>query len=67
MPEIKTKIDLQSEDFKQNKAANMALAVELKVIEEKVMEGGPKRSRERHASRGKLLPRERIRRLLDSD
>jgi 3-methylcrotonyl-CoA carboxylase beta subunit len=66
MPEIKTRIDLQSEDYKQNKAANMALAVELKVVEEKVMEGGPKRSRERHASRGKLLPRERVRRLLDA-
>ena len=27
--------------------------------------GGPQRSRERHAARGKLLPRERVLRLID--
>jgi 3-methylcrotonyl-CoA carboxylase beta subunit len=67
MPEIKTKIDLKSDDFKQNKAANMALAVELKVVEEKVLQGGPERSRKRHVARGKMLPRDRVKALLDED
>ena len=67
MPEIITKIDLKSDDFKKNKAANMALAVDLKVVEDKVLQGGSERSRKRHAARGKLLPRDRVQRLLDED
>jgi len=67
MPEIKTRVDRKSDDFKKNKAANMALAVELRVIEERVLQGGPERSRERHVGRGKLLPRDRVRALLDPD
>ncbi|MDQ3140483.1 MAG: methylcrotonoyl-CoA carboxylase, partial [Pseudomonadota bacterium] len=62
---IASKIDTESETYRRNAAHNRALAEELR---EKVAEaalGGPEKSRERHVARGKLLPRERVARLLD--
>ena len=67
MPLIKTKIDRSSSDFEQNRAANLELANELKLISEQVLLGEPDRSRERHIARGKLLPRDRIKTLVDED
>ena len=67
MPIIKTKVDRSSEDFKKNAEAHLALADNLREIDEYLMQGGPERSRERHLARGKLLPRDRIRALLDED
>ncbi|HWU46554.1 MAG TPA: carboxyl transferase domain-containing protein [Humibacter sp.] len=46
-------------------AAQAALVDELRDRMRRVAMGGPVRSRERHVARGKLLPRERIDRLLD--
>ncbi len=65
MPVIKTKVDRESDDFKKNAEANMALADNLREVDDYVMQGGPERSREKHLARGKLLPRDRIRELLD--
>jgi 3-methylcrotonyl-CoA carboxylase beta subunit len=42
-----------------------ALADELQTRRAQAAEGGPQRARERHVSRGKLLPRDRVMRLLD--
>jgi 3-methylcrotonyl-CoA carboxylase beta subunit len=42
-----------------------ALVDDLRVLVARLAEGGGKTARERHLSRGKLLPRERIRALLD--
>src|SRR4051794_6121444 len=42
-----------------------SLADELKARRAEAAEGGPQRLRERHLSRGKLLPRDRVMRLLD--
>src|SRR5947207_1617285 len=42
-----------------------ALAAELQARRAEAAEGGPLRARERHRSRGKLLPRDRVMRLLD--
>ena len=67
MPLIKTKIDPNSEDFAANAEANQALARDLAVLGDQVMLGGSERSRARHEKRGKLLPRDRIRTLLDED
>jgi len=67
MPRIKTRIDRNSEDFARNREANFSLAKDLKVLSEKILRGGPERSRKRHLSRGKLLPRDRVRTLLDED
>jgi 3-methylcrotonyl-CoA carboxylase beta subunit len=54
-----------SEDFRANVAANAALIEDLRAQLERVAGGGGERARQRHLSRGKLLPRERVDRLLD--
>ncbi|MET1043493.1 MAG: carboxyl transferase domain-containing protein [Microbacteriaceae bacterium] len=51
--------------FRANDEAQRALAAELRQRLAATARGGPERSRERHVARGKLLPRERIDRLLD--
>ena len=65
MPLIKTKVDRSSDDFAANLAVNAALARDLAELSATVMLGGSERSRERHVKRGKLLPRDRVRMLLD--
>lgn len=67
MPVIKTKIKNTSENFEQNASANMNLARELRQIQETISKGGNDRAREKHLARGKLLPRDRVRTLIDSD
>jgi 3-methylcrotonyl-CoA carboxylase beta subunit len=58
-------IDPGSAEFAANAARMRALAEELQARRAQAAEGGPQRARERHVSRGKLLPRERVMRLLD--
>src|SRR5210317_307531 len=65
MPLIKSKVDRNSDDFAANFAVNQALARDLVELSAQVIQGGTERSRERHVLRGKLLPRNRIRMLLD--
>ncbi len=67
MPLIETKIDRESDEFAKNKIANELLAQQLHELSEQVQTGGSARSRERHLSRGKLLPRDRIDGLTDDD
>ena len=67
MPLIKTKVDRGSADFEQNMAANLALAEDLRQVSAIVLEGKSEHSRDRHISRGKLPPRERIHALTDND
>jgi 3-methylcrotonyl-CoA carboxylase beta subunit len=62
---IATKVDTASPDFRANEAAMRALIAELQERRAKAAEGGPPRARERHLSRGKLLPRERVMTLID--
>jgi 3-methylcrotonyl-CoA carboxylase beta subunit len=54
-----------SAEFRANAEHHQQLAAELKGLSEQIALGGDERSRERHLSRGKLLPRERVNRLLD--
>jgi 3-methylcrotonyl-CoA carboxylase beta subunit len=54
-----------SEAFASNKEHNLQLLSELKDRLHKVEKAGGERSVERHRSRGKLLPRERIEKILD--
>ncbi len=56
---------MTTDEFKANTAAHEALAADLREQLERVRMGGGERARERHTSRGKLLPRERVDRLLD--
>ena len=65
MPLLKSAIDPQSKPFQANAKVNRALAAHLHDHAAKVALGGPEESRKRHASRGKMLPRERVMRLLD--
>ena len=66
MKVFKSKIDPDTEGFKNNLQYHQNLAQQLKNDLAKVSEGGKEFSRQLHQSRGKLLPRERVNRLLDS-
>jgi 3-methylcrotonyl-CoA carboxylase beta subunit len=58
-------IDTGSSEFRANAQAMRALVSELQAKREEAALGGPPRARERHLSRGKLLPRARVETLLD--
>ncbi len=65
MPRIQTKISVTSSDFADNAEAMAALVADLDAKRATAARGGSDRARERHVARGKLLPRERVIRLLD--
>jgi len=65
VPLIASTADLASDAARANRAAWTDLASELHAKRSAVAEGGPAKARERHLARGKLLPRERVTRLLD--
>jgi 3-methylcrotonyl-CoA carboxylase beta subunit len=65
MPIIESKLNARSEEFRANVAALDALVADLKEKVAKLAEGGGQAARDRHVSRNKLLPRERIAQLLD--
>ncbi len=62
---LTTKIDEGSEISAAMPRTIAALAEELRARVAEAALGGPEKHRERHVSRGKLLPRERVERLLD--
>ncbi len=55
----------QSASFAANEAAHRALVDDLDARLQRARGGGGERARERHVARGKLLPRERVERLID--
>ncbi|HTT82068.1 MAG TPA: carboxyl transferase domain-containing protein [Rhizomicrobium sp.] len=65
MTVLKSTINPRDTAFKSNAAAMEKLIGELKSRMEIAARGGDERSRKRHTERGKLLPRERVERLLD--
>ncbi len=64
-PTLTTKLDRESAEAKARFAHNKGLAEKLRARVAEAALGGPEKHRERHVSRGKLLPRERVERLLD--
>ncbi|MBB4086031.1 carboxyl transferase domain-containing protein [Sphingomonas carotinifaciens] len=58
-------VQTEAEGFRANAAHNRALAERLRADVAVAGLGGSEASRERHVGRGKLLPRERVERLLD--
>ena len=64
-PRIESKIATDAEEFRARAAHNRALAGKLRADVAEAAKGGPEKHRERHVARGKLLPRERVERLLD--
>ena len=65
MTHIASQASKGSEAFKVNAALNLQLAEQLRQRSAAAALGGPKSARDRHESRGKLLPRQRVERLLD--
>ena len=65
MPKLTSAVDPQSPQYKSLHAHNSALVAELRDRVALAARGGSDKSRERHVSRGKLLPRDRVERLLD--
>ncbi|MBM7117205.1 carboxyl transferase domain-containing protein [Archangium primigenium] len=63
---LTTAIDPTSDAFRRNEALNRRLVEELRARVAQVSQGGSEDARKRHTSRGKLLPRERVERLLDA-
>jgi len=64
-PRLETKIDTGSEEYRARFDHNRALAEKLRADVAEAAQGGPEKHRKRHVERGKLLPRERVERLLD--
>ncbi len=65
MDVIRSQINPNSPEFRENAAYHRQLVEELRARLEEVRQGGPPRAVELHRKRGKLLVRERIERLLD--
>lgn len=64
-PIIESHLSTASEGFRDNAVFNRALRDELRERVAKAALGGTKAVRDRHVARGKLLPRDRVERLLD--
>lgn len=64
-PTLTSTLDREAPDAKTRFEHNKALAEELRSAVAEAALGGSEGSRERHVGRGKLLPRERVERLLD--
>jgi 3-methylcrotonyl-CoA carboxylase beta subunit len=65
MTVLPTSLDLRSAAFRANDAAMRGLVADLREKLARIEEGGGEAARRRHLRRGKLLPRERVRLLLD--
>lgn len=63
---LNTQINPRSPEFAANRESMLAQVNELRALLGRVHEGGGEKAQLRHTSRGKLLPRERINRLLDA-
>lgn len=67
MPVIESKINTKSEAFSENREHMLAQVDDLQQKVAAIMLGGGESSRQRHLSRGKLLPRDRIEALIDKN
>src|SRR6056297_702598 len=65
MPKLSTQVNRKDPDFLARDRHHRGLAMQLRDLLESTGRGGPEKSREKHLARGKLLPRERVRTLLD--
>jgi 3-methylcrotonyl-CoA carboxylase beta subunit len=66
MPVLTSQFNAQTEEAKANSEAWQALIHDLRAQRRLAAQGGPERARARHVARGKLLPRDRVSRLLDA-
>jgi 3-methylcrotonyl-CoA carboxylase beta subunit len=63
---IVSAVDVSGEGFARNRDVNLGLVEALRAKVAVTAAGGPEGVRARHVARGKLLPRERVERLLDA-
>jgi 3-methylcrotonyl-CoA carboxylase beta subunit len=66
MTALSTAVDPKSREYQANRDAMQKLVAELQQRRAEAAKGGPEKARERHVARNKLLPRERVMRLIDS-
>src|SRR5690625_285705 len=66
MSRIESRINRKDDDFISRERHHRHLADELRDVLERTALGGAKKYRDRHEARGKLLPRERVRTILDA-
>ncbi len=65
MSVIDSMIDTRSPDYTANAQSMQALVSALRQVAERIRQGGGAAARDRHLARGKLLPRDRVRTLID--
>ena len=65
MSVIESRISNRNAEFQQNRDAMGLLVDDLNAKVAAIAEGGGERARAKHLGRGKLLPRERVERLID--
>ena len=65
MPKLTSEISTGGDEFRANARAMAALVADLNAKRAEAAAGGPAKLRERHLARGKLLPRDRVMRLID--
>ena len=65
MSVLDTRLNARSDAFRQNAAQMAAMVADLREQVARAVEGGDAAARAKHVARGKLLPRERVERLLD--
>ena len=65
MPVLKSNINLNSEECRENRKRHEDLLSEINKAAEFALAGGSEASKKRHIERGKILPRDRINSLID--
>jgi 3-methylcrotonyl-CoA carboxylase beta subunit len=65
VPVLETRLDSRDPTFAANREALSTLVADLKARVKEIELGGGEAARARHAGRGKLLPRDRVRALID--
>ena len=63
---LASKVNTRDEQFKANYESMQAVVDDVNAKVEQIKQGGGPKYQERHLSRGKLLPRQRINKLLDA-
>jgi len=67
MPIIKTQLNVNSDSFQSNAKHLRAMTEDFKLAVKQIREGGPEKARQKHVARGKLLVRDRIKKLIDDN
>ena len=65
MPALRSALDTKSAEFAANASAMHGLVQDLSRLAGRITQGGGETARARHTARGKLLPRDRVHKLLD--